>query len=192
MDPREFDRQVLESIDPIMRSVTAEHLTLPSPCSGWDLGVLLRHMVDQHRGFAAAARGSEAVRELWEGATLADEPYQTYREAADAVTEAFSAPDLYERSLAIYGYGVLPAKVTLHMHAVDYLAHGWDVAKTIGVAPALDEGLCEHGLGIARRWPDKAFAKGDPFGPHVVVAEAASACDRLMAYLGRDPHWTAH
>ena len=192
MDPRDFDRQVLRTIDPIMRSVTAEHLNLPSPCQGWRLGELLCHMIDQHRGFAAAAQGHPAVPQWWEGATLGERPYETYKEAADAVTAAFADPQLYDRNLAIYGYGVIPAKATLHMHAVDYLAHGWDVAKTIGVDAALDEALCAHGLGIALRWPESAFVKGDPFGAHVPVADDATACQKLMAYLGRDPHWTAH
>lgn len=191
MDPREFDRRALESIDPIMRHTTAEHLSLPTPCKGWNLGDLLRHMVDQHRGFAAAAQGHAASASLWEGATLGMSPYEVYQAAAAAVTAAFAAPDLYERSLDIYGYGTIPARSALRMHAVDYLAHGWDVAKTIGVDEALDEELCAYGLSLAVRWPESAFTTGNPFGAHVAIADDAPADQRFMAYLGRDPSWTA-
>lgn len=191
MDQREFDRLVLESIDPIMRQIRADHLSLPSPCTGWALGDLLRHMVGSHRGFAAAARGEAAVREVWEEVILGDDPYETYRESADLVTSAFAAPDLYERQLEIYGYGVLPAKTTLHMHAVDYLAHGWDVAKSIGAQSRLDERLCAHGMALASRWPESAFTTGDPFAAHVPISDDAPIDQKLMAYLGRDPQWTS-
>jgi hypothetical protein len=55
----------------------------------------------------------------------------------------------------------------------------------------LDSELCEHGLRIAQRWPDRAFGSGDPFGAHLPVPDTAPADQRLMAYLGRDPGWSA-
>lgn len=191
MDPREFDRRVLESIDPIMRQVKPEHLSLPTPCTGWTLADLLRHMTGSHLGWAAAARGEPADPEVWAGPDLGPDPYAIYRASALAATTAFEAPDLMERNLEIHGYGVIPAAATLRMHAVDFLAHGWDVAKSIGVPEALDESLCEHGLAIALRWPEKAFTSGDPFAAHVSMAAEAPAWQRLMAHLGRDPDWTA-
>jgi uncharacterized protein (TIGR03086 family) len=190
VDPREFDRRVLESIDPIVARVTPGHLHLPTPCQGWHLGDLLRHMVGQHRGFASAARLEPTDPAVWEQVTLDEEhPYATYREAAAQVVSAFARPELGDRPIHIHGYGDIPAPITMRMHAVDYLAHGWDVAKTIGVDSTLDSELCEHGLLIALRWPQSAFAKGDPFGAHVPVSDTAPADQRLMAYLGRDPGW---
>ncbi|HCT75087.1 MAG TPA: TIGR03086 family protein [Micromonosporaceae bacterium] len=191
VDPREFDRLVLESIDPIVAQITSDQLNLPTPCTGWDLGELMRHMIGQHRGFAAAARLEPADPQVWEEVTLGPDPYATYRESAQEVTQSFARPDLSDHSIEIHGYGVIPAPITMQMHAVDYLAHGWDVAKTIGADPTLDAALCEHGLKIALRWPENAFSKGDPFAAHVSVPDDAPVDQRLMAYLGRDPNWTA-
>jgi uncharacterized protein (TIGR03086 family) len=190
VDPRDFDRRVLESIDPIVAQIQPGQLHLPTPCPGWQLGDLLRHMVGQHRGFASAARLEPTDPAVWEQVTLdEDNPYATYREAASAVIRDFARPELGDRPIHIYGYGDIPAPSTMRMHAVDYLAHGWDVAKTIGVDSTLDSELCEHGLRIAQRWPESAFGSGDPFGGHVPVPDTAPVDQRLMGYLGRDPGW---
>jgi uncharacterized protein (TIGR03086 family) len=179
-----------ESIDPILAQVRPEHLPLPTPCQGWDLGDLLRHMVGQHRGFAHAARGEQPDPAVWEQVTLdPGNPYATYREAAAEVVRAFARPDLANTPIHIHGYGGIPAQSTMRMHAVDYLAHGWDVAKAIGADSTLDSELCEHGLAIARGWPKGAFGSGDPFAAHIDVAPDAPVDQRLMAYLGRNPAW---
>jgi uncharacterized protein (TIGR03086 family) len=191
VDPREFDRRALESIEPILAEVKAEQLSLPTPCESWDLGDLLRHMVGQHRGFAAAARLEAANPTVWLEVDLGPDPAATYSAAAADVVEAFARPDLAEHRIEIFGYGVIAAPNTMIMHAVDYLAHGWDVARSLGVDSTLDNELCEHGLRYALRWPAHSFVSGDPFGPHVTIAPDAPVDQRLMAYLGRDPAWAA-
>lgn len=187
MEWREFDRLVLESIDGIVRAVKPEHLALPTPCTGWTLDDLLRHMIGQHRGFAAAARGDAPGVAVWEQVTLGPDPYETYRAAAEEVTIAFLNPVAI---LPILGYGEFPPSVAMRMHSVDYLAHGWDVARTIGAPSDLDAALCATGIEVARRWPETAFGDGGPFAAHVPISEDAPVDQRLMAYLGRDPGWT--
>lgn len=189
MDPREFDRRALESIEPIVAQVKPDQLGLPTPCEGWDLGDLLRHMIGQHRGFAAAARLEAANPSVWLEVDLGPDPAATYLAAAAEVVEAFARPDLADHRIEIFGYGVIPAPNTMIMHAVDYLTHGWDVARTIGADSTLDAELCERGMAYALRWPAHSFVSGDPFGPHVPIADDAPIDQRLMAYLGRDPAW---
>ncbi len=193
MDPRELDRRVLEDIDHILASVGVEDLGRPTPCTDWTLDDLLRHMVGHHRGFAAAAEGATPDPDVWDGATLGTDPYGTYRDAASLVTRAFAADDLLERRLEVFGYGTFPASVALNMHSVDFLAHGWDVARAIGVDDALDEDLCTIGLRIASRWPDTPATWGPtgPFRARIPVPDDATAGQRLMGFLGRPPGWTA-
>ena len=62
---------VLKSID-IVNSVTPADFGRPTPCEGWTLFDLLAHMTVQHRGFAAAARGSGADPEIWRVESVAD------------------------------------------------------------------------------------------------------------------------
>src|SRR5947207_12633211 len=115
MDPREYDRRVLESIDHILGGVTADQLDRPTPCTGWTLGDLLRHMVGHHRGFAASAdaartgSGTPPDPEVWDGATLDADPAATYRAAAAQVTAAFAGLDPVAHRIQVFGYGTFPA-----------------------------------------------------------------------------------
>jgi uncharacterized protein (TIGR03086 family) len=189
--PGEFDGRVLDSIDHILGQVTPAHLGRATPCTGWDLDTLLRHMIGHHRGFAASARGERSGADLWDGATLGNDPAATYRAAAAEVKAAFAADGPLDRKLYVFGYGNFPAGAAMNMHSVDFLAHGWDVAKAIGVDDTLDEQLCMIGLDIAAGWPDTPATWGPngAFQNRVAVAASRPAYQRLMGFLGRDPGW---
>jgi uncharacterized protein (TIGR03086 family) len=183
----ELDRRALSTAGRFVSGVGVDDLSRPTPCAGWTLGDLLRHMVAHNRGWALAARGAAGERSVWENAVLDDDPAGTFRESADLVTEAFADPALYERRLDVYGYGTFPASVALGMHMVDFLVHGWDVARAMGAPSSLDEDLSEAALAIALRWPYRRPDKA--FDVRVAVAGSAGAGDRLVAYLGRSPSW---
>ncbi|MBB5872583.1 uncharacterized protein (TIGR03086 family) [Allocatelliglobosispora scoriae] len=193
MDPREFDRRVIDNIDHIVAAVTPAHLALPSPCTDWSLGDLLRHMVGHHRGFTAAALGEPTDPEVWDGATLGDSPAGTYREAAQGLRTALDTPELLSRRMEVFGFGMFSAGDALRMHAVDFLGHGWDVARSIGVDDRLDDDLCLHALELGSKWPDVPAIWGPkgPFRERVAVAADAPPYQRLMGFLGRDPSWSA-
>lgn len=187
---------MLSAIAPYVGRVRPDELARPTPCTSWNLAQLLAHMVGQHRGFAAAARGDHNAEQphRWADATLGPDPAATYLAAAAEVSAAFGEEDLLDRTLSLYGYGTFSARTALHMHAVDYMAHGWDVARSIGLSGALHDELAEYGLHIARGWPDtpKTYGTDDsaPFREHVPVEDGAPAYQRLVAYLGRDPMWS--
>src|SRR6201989_2888249 len=95
---------VLQSVD-IVNTVRQHDLTEPTPCDGWNLLALLAHMTVQHRGFAAAARGSGADLELWRVesvmyAVRAD-PAGAYAAAAHDVLDAFDADGTADASFAL-------------------------------------------------------------------------------------------
>jgi uncharacterized protein (TIGR03086 family) len=184
---RDLDRRAVELSVAFAAPATPDQLDRPTPCAGWTLGDLLRHMVANHRGFAAAARGEPTRPEVWQDADLGDDPAAAYKIAAEDVVEAFAADGVLDRPLEVYGYGVFPGRSAIRMHFVDYLVHGWDVARSLGDPGVLDPELAQAGLAIALRWPyqrpDKAF------GVKVEVPGSAPAADRLIAYLGRSPAW---
>jgi uncharacterized protein (TIGR03086 family) len=184
---RDLDQRALAVAGGFVAAVTTEALARPTPCEGWTLDVLLRHMVSHNHGFAAAARGEPAQRTVWEDATLDPDPYGAYRASADEVVAAFADDGVLGRKLDIYSYGVFSAPVAFGMHFVDFLVHGWDVARSVGAVGVIDDDLSEAALAVALRWPyhrpDKAF------GVKVDVPDDAPAHQRLVAYLGRPPDW---
>jgi uncharacterized protein (TIGR03086 family) len=161
-------------------------LARPTPCAEWDLGMLLRHMTAQHRGFAAAAAGRGADLAAWEVPPTAD----GYAEAASAVLDAFAAGDVLERPFVIPEFDVdrpLPGRLVIGFHLVDYLVHGWDVARSIDVPFQADPSVLALALPIVRAVPDdqSRTAPGAPFAPGRPVPPEADPLTEILARLGR-------
>jgi uncharacterized protein (TIGR03083 family) len=154
----------------VVSQVRAADLARPTPCGGWTLAQLIAHMTAQHDGVAAAA--------------------------AERVLAAFGADGVLGRRFALPEISPrpFPAVQAIGFHLVDYVVHGWDVARSLGSGPyQLDPDLLSAALLIAqavpdderRRRPDAAFA------PAVPAQDSLSPLDRIVALLGRRPHWPA-
>jgi uncharacterized protein (TIGR03086 family) len=188
---------VLASVD-VVSAVTADDLAKPTPCAGWNLADLLVHMTVQHRGFAAAARGNGADEAVWQPATVADavaaDPAGTYAAAAAEVIDAFAADGVPDREFALPDFGpgaIFPGAMAIGFHYVDYVVHGWDVARTLGRSYRLPADVVAGVVPLALLVPDGDFRTIDraPFGPAVPSADPADELDRILAYLGRSPRW---
>lgn len=189
MDIRAFDRRALDATDTVVARVSAGALAAPTPCAEWDLRALLVHMAGNNNGFAEAAEGRPADPAVWEGAGIVDDPVGEYQKSAGRVRAAFAAEGVLDRAFDVHGFGSYPAQIAIGMHFVDYLVHGWDVARAIGVDHRLDTDLCLTVLRMGERWPKSSWGPGAPFGYPVPVAEGAPADHRMLGFLGRDPKW---
>jgi hypothetical protein len=68
--------------------------------------------------------------------------------------------------------------------------HSWDLARALGVDFDLGEERCAATLAGMEQMEDAIRGSGQ-FGPRVPVPETASAQDRLIGFIGRDPGWRA-
>lgn len=193
MDILDLDRRALAAAGEAVARVTAAQLGGPTPCRDWTLRELLAHLVAHNHGFAAAARGETVAASVWDGSQVSDEPYPAYLESARAAGDAFAAPGALERQVELAGLGAFPLRIAIGFHFVDYLIHGWDVARSIGAATEPDAELTITALKFASRWPDAPQTRGPgkPFGPRIDVPASAPPFDQLLGLLGRAPDWTA-
>ncbi|MFI7673527.1 TIGR03086 family metal-binding protein [Actinophytocola sp. NPDC049390] len=190
-DLREPDRRVLAVTTGIVEQVRDDQLDLPTPCDGWTVADLLRHMVGNNNGFAAAALGEPPAAEVWDGVHVTD-PVGEFAASAARVDDAFAAVEPLAGTFAVLGYGDVPAGQAVGMHFIDYLTHGWDVAVSIGADPRLDEEACAAVLRIGSGWPldsPKIWGPGTAFGYRVEVPDDAPVADRMLGFLGRSPRW---
>jgi uncharacterized protein (TIGR03086 family) len=192
----DLDRCAVEHSVGIVAAVTPDHLALPTPCAGWTLGDLLAHMIAQHHGFAAAARGNVSDRSVWEWRPLSDDPAADYASAARDVLAAFAADGLLDRALwlpEIRDGGPFPAATAIGFHLLDYVVHGWDVAVSLGIDPHCPPDLVAAALAISEQVPTgpARTAPGAAFGPPLTAGAAPSPMDHLLSLLGRSPAWQA-
>ena len=190
---------VLASVD-VVSVVTADDLAKPTPCAGWNLADLLAHMTVQHRGFAAAARGHGADEAIWQPATVADavaaDPAGTYSTAAAEVIDAFAGDGVLDSEFALPELGpgaAFPGAMAIGFHHVDYVVHGWDVARATGQPYETEPEMLDSALAFLGMFasPDAPAGPEVAFGPSREVPGDAPALDRVLALAGRDPAWLA-
>jgi uncharacterized protein (TIGR03086 family) len=193
-DIRELNRRAVQASVEVVSRVTAEDLGRPTPCSPWSLGELLAHMTVQHRGFAAAAAGRGADPGVWQAGPAAADPVAAYAEAADAVLAAFAEDGAVDRPFALPEIATamtFPGRQAMAFHLVDYVVHGWDVARSLGTGFDPGPQVLAVALTVARAVPDGPgrLERGSAFRPSVAAPAQAGPLDQIVALLGRSPDW---
>jgi uncharacterized protein (TIGR03086 family) len=192
-DIRDLDRRAVLASVAAVSQVNVADLGRPTPCAGWTLGDLLAHMAAQHRGFAAAAAGQGADQAVWQAGPLGDNP-AAYADAANQVLVAFADDAVLARRFSLPEISAtlsFPASQAIGFHFVDYVAHGWDVSRSLDVPFELDPDVVDAALRIALAVPDdeSRLRPGAAFAPSVAAPETAEPLDRVMSALGRSPNW---
>ncbi len=194
-DIRELHANAVRASVSVVSHVTDADLERATPCREWSLADLLAHMTIQHYGFAAAAAGNGGDPSLWTPGPLDPDPVDAYAAAADRVLEAFAEDGVLDREFALPEISPLttfPGSQAIRFHLVDYVVHGWDVARSIDVPYVLDQDVLDAALRVALAVPDGAprLAPGAAFAPSVAAAaDEVDVLDRIVALLGRDPRW---
>ena len=190
-----LDARVVRATVSVVSRARPADLGRPTPCDDWNLAGLLAHMTAQHNGFAAAATGDGADLVRWQTGAPAADPVGEYATAAARVIAAFGAPGVLDRDFTLPEISPqprFPAEQAIGFHLVDYVVHGWDVARTLGLRFDLEPALLAAALPVARSVPDGQNRRrpGASFAPRVTVTRG-STLDHVVAQLGRRPSWPA-
>jgi uncharacterized protein (TIGR03086 family) len=187
-----LDAQAVRASVDLVAQITVQDLARPTPCADWTLHGLLKHMVAQHHGFAAAA-GGDGNMAHWRIRPLGAHPIAAYRAAAERVLAAFAVDGALDRDFPLpeFKQGLMfPARQAISFHFVDYVVHSWDVARTLDLPVHLDPALLDVALSVAEAVPggDARLAPGAAFAP-AVSWSGGSRLDQIVAILGRSPDW---
>ncbi|GAA0314163.1 TIGR03086 family metal-binding protein [Actinoallomurus spadix] len=130
----------------------------------------------------------------WRSRPLGADPAGAYAEAAEDVLAAFAEPDAPSREFPLPEVGpgsTFPESQAIGFHFIDYVVHGWDVARSLGLAYELDDDLAEDALRVALAVPggNHRLGPGAAFGPEPPAPVDPSPLDRILTALGRSPAW---
>ncbi|QFG67441.1 maleylpyruvate isomerase family mycothiol-dependent enzyme [Ornithinimicrobium pratense] len=154
----------------------------PTPCAGWSVRDVVAHVIDTQRD-SLADRGLDAgaVADL----TLPAAAWEVHREHVVAV---LGHDGVAEREYEGYfGPTTIGATMT-DFYGWDLVVHGSDVARATGQQWSISDEEAQVLHAAADGWGEALYSEGICAAP-VEVAPSASATDRLLARLGRDPHW---
>jgi uncharacterized protein (TIGR03086 family) len=193
---------VRQSMD-IVRTATPADLTRATPCAGWTLADLLGHMTVQHVGFAAAARGDGAALTHWKFQPAGDDAVERYLDASEDVLAAYAElPATLDSVFVLPEFGdpadppSFPAAQAIGFHFIDYVVHGWDVARSLGHTFELADELQGPALAVTLRVPggEARLKEGAAFAPALDSnangdSDSEPILDRILRRLGRSPRW---
>jgi uncharacterized protein (TIGR03086 family) len=190
----DLDARVVEATVSVVKQAGLLDLDRPTPCAGWTLADLIGHMTAQHYGWIAAAVGHGADLSAWQPGPPVADPVGEYAEAARRVLEAFGEDGVLDREFALAEISPVlrfPAAQAISFHFIDYLVHGWDVARSLGADYRPEPDVLAAALPVALAVPGgKARERdGAAFAPGLEAPAQADTLDQIVALLGRSPSW---
>ncbi len=170
-------------------------LTAPTPCAGFDVAALRRHVLAWLQFFAAALNDADGTTaridpESWDLAPT-DRPSAIVERAAADIVRAARAGAV-ERVL-VMSQARMAGDGVLAMALGEYLVHGWDLAVATGRAYDGDEVAAAPALAFLHSTVAPQFRGPDSgmFDHEVPAPPDAGAFVRLLCFTGRDAGWTA-
>ena len=183
--PADRHREVAGRFGDVVRGTT--EWDAPTPVPEWVARDVVGHLVGWFPGFLESGSG---IR-LAEGPPVDEDPVGAWESHASAVQAVLDDPATVDRVFSDPHTGDLPLDQAVdRFYTVDVFMHTWDLARASGQDDTLDADLCAE-LVTGMEPIDELLRSSGQYGPRVPVADEASAQDRLLGFIGRDPAWRA-
>jgi uncharacterized protein (TIGR03086 family) len=183
MDPIERIEKATEHTSKIVKGVKTDQLSNPTPCSEFDVRLLLNHMIGGLEMLSTAAAGGEA--KMPEGDQFGANPGEDYDTRRAKLLEAVRSDGVLDGTWKM-PFGELPAQMMASIAFVEHVTHGWDLAKATGQDTTIPEALLNESLAVVTPM-DAMWRMPGVCGPKVDVPSEASASDQFAGFMGRQP-----
>jgi len=180
-----------------LETVRADQWTWPTPCTEWNVRLLVNHMARGNLNFVGLLNGATGADFLrLRGADALDaDPLASYARSVQECAEAFARSGALQQ-VVDYPLGRVPGAQALAIRTTDTTIHTWDLAQAIGAEDTLDPGLVAWiddrmediyaGLvetPVAAESTHRFFA-----APVSATASGESRQGRLLRRMGRNPY----
>jgi uncharacterized protein (TIGR03086 family) len=172
-----------------VQDVAPAHLSRPTPCPGWDLRTLLRHLTDSvdavGEGIGTGRIGLYPPDDRAAPDPVgAPDPVAALRDRIGQVRRAWAVMP-GDRWISVGGQP-LPARLMIETVAVELAVHGWDISRSCGRRRPIPPALAAEMLEISRLVVT-ADTRYPLFGAPVSVPAMVGPGAQLLAFLGRKP-----
>lgn len=176
--------RALERYGQLVHAVRDEQWHLPTPCTEWDVRVLVNHLVSENFWMPPLLDGKTIadVGDSFDGDLLGDDPKVAWDRSA---TEAGRAVQAVALDTTVHlSYGKASADHYIFEVFSDLTIHGWDLARAIGTEETLDPESVDVLYERYKPIEDGMKATG-LFGPKVEPPPGADRQTELLAIFGR-------
>lgn len=183
--PATRHRQDAAVFSAVVEGVDPDRWDDPAPVEGWRARDVVGHLVEWLPGLLSS--GSDVVLPV--GPSVATDPVAAWAHHRDAVQALLDDPATADLILTNPHLGAMPVPDAVdQFYTGDVFLHAWDLAEATGQPIDLGEERCAAML-AGMEPMDEMLRRSGQYGPRVDVPADASAQDRLMGFIGRDPRW---
>lgn len=181
---RDLLRQAIHYALPSADLATPPLLAGPTPCTGWNLGMLLSHFSESLDTLAEALNQGTVC--LAPAALDPDADPAGLRARCCWLLSAIRAAPA-NRTIAVAGHDMTETALT-YAGAIEVSVHGWDIFTACGTAWPIPDSLASPLLRAAPALLPGATRAG-LFGEPLPAGLTARPGERLLAFLGRSVTW---
>ncbi len=176
--------RAIYNMDAVVQRVPGDAWDNSSPCAGWAGRDVVAHQAGVLDGVANLARGGEVrMPEMPEDR---QDPRSLWNRSRDEVLEALDHAGVLQRH-GSYWFGPMSIDELIGVVKWDPLTHGWDLARTAGVAHVADHDLAERCLATIAPMA-ATLRKWKLIGEPIAVVPGADPMSRFLGLVGRDPN----
>jgi uncharacterized protein (TIGR03086 family) len=159
-----------------------------TPCDEYDVKAVLEHVAVWAPVFAAAVNDT---RVDYDPTThvVGNERIKVFAVAVDSMMSGLKANGI-GRPMTMTS-DPMPGEFVLNMMLMEYIGHGWDIARATGRALPYTDHEAVVALAAAQAIVQPQYRGTGMFGQEADAGPNPTNLDRLAAFLGRNPHWSA-
>ena len=170
----------------VVHNVKPDQLDDPTRCEGWTVRMLMTHMIGAAQAFAAGVPRGDVSPQVDVRIDLCGDDWgATFDAAWPGVLEAWAGAD--PEGTTQFPWGPTPNFISRRLLVMESAIHGSDLAAATGQDSRIPDDLAEATSELtAILYGDPANRAGE-FAPAIAVPDSASASDKAVAFLGRQP-----
>ncbi|WP_406463545.1 TIGR03086 family metal-binding protein [Streptomyces sp. NBC_01622] len=174
----------------VIAAVPGSDWSAPTPCSEWTVRQVLNHARIDQQAYGLVLTGDRPDSDPFHPADALDgDPVAALDKVLRAVAEGYAALPA-EADQVPTPLGPMPLPFAAATAAMDAAVHAWDIAVATGQNRPLEADLAEGIWPAADRLVDQLRDAYRVFAPAREVTAEYDRAETLLAFLGRDPHWT--
>jgi uncharacterized protein (TIGR03086 family) len=172
----------------VLRGVTSDQHGRATPCGEFDVAGVLNHIAVWVQVFDSSVNDTPLPFDPMRH-TVTTDWADTFEESCARIIEGLRTKG-FDRPMTMTS-SPLPGEFVVNMLLMEYVGHGWDLCQATGQAPPYSDDEADAALTGAQAILQPQYRGTGMFEAEVSVPADATPMDRFVAFLGRDPRWTA-